>query len=609
MNHNIFRYLKKKKLTDPFLVNSLFVSAYVKEKGWVISYCSTIKCLLCCEDRDVTDLIHVLKKYGFKFHLEDLIALFEYVISPSDRIVTGAIYTPADVRKRIIRDCLNHCDDLAHARVADISCGCGGFLMDVAQFIHKKTGKCFAKIFSENIYGIDIQSYSVERTKILLSLLALEYREDSDFDFNILEADTLDFHSPQWNQQFSQFDIIVGNPPYVCSRNFSNETKEKILRYEVCQSGHPDLYIPFFQIASEMLNEHGVLGYITMNSFLRSVNGRAVRRYFSKKRMCIRIIDFRGYQLFRSKSTYTCLFFLKKGVKSKYVHYMLNKTGNLFQQGRFTRVAYDKLDDIKGWSLNDHNNMLRLEQTGISIGEYCESRHGIATLNNSVYIFKPISTSAGKYVMMKNGKKYEIETDICRDVVNSNKLNSKVSFDDIIEKVIYPYHLMADGSIKVIDEITMKTRTPSAYAYLMENREILATRDKGKTDKYPAWYAFGRTQSLRMPRYKLFFPKFANKPIHCVLKDDENMLLYNGIAFVSEDERRLQIVKRIMESNIFWEYIQKNSKPYSSGYYSLSGVDVNKFGVPNFTSEEADHLIEIEDKDKIEEMLLKYYNT
>ena len=42
--------------------------------------------------------------------------------------------------------------------------------------------------------------------------------------------------------------------------------------------GHlsPNLYIPFFKIAVGMLNNEGRLGYITMNTFLRSVNGRAI---------------------------------------------------------------------------------------------------------------------------------------------------------------------------------------------------------------------------------------------------------------------------------------------------------------------------------------------
>lgn len=63
-----------------------------------------------------------------------------------------------------------------------------------------------------------------------------------------------------------------------------------------------------------------------------------------------------------------------------------------------------------------------------------------------------------------------------------------------------------------------------------------------------------------------------------------------------------------MESNIFWTYIKKNSKPYASGYYSLSGVYIKNFGVPNFTSMESNRLIAMKDKDEIENMLLKHYN-
>ena len=110
-----------------------------------------------------------------------------------------------------------------------------------------------------------------------------------------------------------------------------------------------------------------------------------------------------------------------------------------------------------------------------------------------------------------------------------------------------------------------------------------------------------------MPEFKLFFPKFSNKPIRCILVDDEDLLLYNGVAFVSDDERRLQVLKRIIESRLFWNYIQKNGKPYASGYYSLAGIDVKNYGVPEFNEDEEDALIAMEDKDEIEEFLERYY--
>ena len=110
-----------------------------------------------------------------------------------------------------------------------------------------------------------------------------------------------------------------------------------------------------------------------------------------------------------------------------------------------------------------------------------------------------------------------------------------------------------------------------------------------------------------MPKYKLFFPKIANKMLHCVLSDDPELLLYNGISFVSDNLVKLEVLKRIMESSIFWEYIMLNSKPYSSGYYSLNGINIINFNIFKFSKEQIHYLINIQDKEEINRWLRKFY--
>ena len=131
-------------------------------------------------------------------------------------------------------------------------------------------------------------------------------------------------------------------------------------------------------------------------------------------------------------------------------------------------------------------------------------------------------------------------------------------------------------------------------------------RDKGEGD-YGAWYAFGRTQSLVLPRYKLFFPKFANKPIRCLISDNPELMLYNGLAFVNDDVRKLRILKIVIESNLFWDYVRANGKPYASGYYSLSGVDIKHFGIPLFSMAEENELLTMKDREEIEHWLRLRY--
>ena len=608
MNNKVFNYLKRKGLSDPFEVNSLFVSTFAQKKGWSVNNSSVIKGLLGYEKETVKEFSKVLRDNAFGFCLGDLIKLFEFVISPSDRIVAGAVYTPKNVRRKILQRVLGDksVEDLYRIRIADISCGCGGFLMDAAHWIHEKTGKTYADIYKDNIWGIDIQDYSIDRTKILLSLLALSQGEDEDFEFNLLNKDTLDFECGDWDDRYSGFDIIVGNPPYVCSRNLSDETHEKLKKYDVCSSGHPDLYIPFFKIAVGMLNNEGRLGYITMNTFLRSVNGRAIRNYFSRSKHSITIIDFRGFQIFESKNTYTCLFFLDKQTNSGVINYAVDDQGSLAEDIKYTSIAYADLDDNKGWTLNKYQSSTAIESIGIQIKDYCPSRHGIATLSNDTFIFKPIAEDKRYYYIESDSKKYPIEKGICRNIVNPNKLNSADTFDLLLEKVIFPYRV--EGSrASVIEPKEMSHHFPKALAYLKARKEVLLNRDKENTKAYPQWYAFGRTQSLVMPRFKLFFPKFANRPLRCVIHDDPELLLYNGMAFVSPDNRRLRILKAIIESELFWEYIQVNGKPYASGYYSLSGVDIKHFGIPIFTIDEENELLAIDDKVFQEKWLRQHY--
>ena len=84
-------------------------------------------------------------------------------------------------------------------------------------------------------------------------------------------------------------------------------------------------------------------------------------------------------------------------------------------------------------------------------------------------------------------------------------------------------------------------------------------------------------------------------------------MLYNGLAFVSPNEKKLRILKAVMESDLFWEYVKTNAKPYASGYYSLSGVDIKHFGIPEFTSVEENELLTMDEKKEIERWLMIRY--
>jgi methylase of polypeptide subunit release factors len=588
MKKEVLRYLQTYS-TIPYQVDRLIISTFLysfsleKTKNTFIN-----NYLISEKDEDYAHLQDLLKIFQFS-DLEELIEVFEFVISPEEKIVTGAIYTPKHIRDYIIDQCIISQGSLVNIKICDPACGCGGFLYSLAQKIHNLTGKSYQSIFAENIYGLDIELYAVNRSKLLLSLLALVEGENIDYIFNIEKGNALNFSWIKHYTEFEGFDVIVGNPPYVCSRNIDNESREYISDWKVCASGHPDLYIPFFQIGFENLRPNGVLGFITMNTFFKSVNGRALRQYFEEEAISLKILDFGGHQVFRSKSTYTCICFLQKS-KSKSIKYVQGNEDLLSNNPSFVQINYSQLNHKNGWNLHYHDLLTHIENAGPSFGDLYQTRNGIATLKNNVYIFD-IAKEDDSFYYIQNGAEYPIEKGVCKQIINPNKLNHDRNIDEILQKVIFPYKFDPSGDAKLIPQDVFKNQYPKAFEYLETKRSTLEKRDKGK-GVYENWYAYGRNQSLERYRLKMFFPHITHKTPRYTISKDENLLFYNGIAVISNSEQELLFLQKLMGSKLFWFYLIHSSKPYGSGYFSMSRNYIKNFGVYEFNDEERQYIIE-----------------
>jgi hypothetical protein len=609
MHNNILKYLRHKCSTEPFFVDRLFVSTFVqfnnlkvKKNEFLKSY--IIKPSDVDEYKNIYLFKELIKAKHTDFSFEQLIELFEFVISPADKIISGAVYTPQNIRSYIVDEVLHRENiGISNIKIADLACGCGGFLLSAAIKLKKIIKKNYIEIYEKHIFGLDIKDYSITRTKILLSLLAIISGEDREINFNLFVGDALAF---DWNDKFDYFtgfDIAIGNPPYVCNRNLDTETRKNIKKFDVCKSGNPDLYMPFFQIGIENLSSNGTLGFITMNSFFKSLNGRSLRDYFMSRKIKFKILDFGAEQVFKSRNTYTCICILQKAM-SEYIEYIKTEPSNLFSPKDYKKIFYINLNSKIGWNLNNNEIISKIESTGKPLGDLYRTSHGIATLKNDIFIFTPINED-NKYYYLKGDEIIKIEKGVCKNIVNTNRLTHNKYVETVIEKIIFPYN--NDAKPLLYDEQYFKRHFPKSYEYLLSKIDILSMRDKG-AGNFPAWYAFGRTQSLGKIKNKLFFPKMSNVPPKCIMNSDENTLYYNGQAIIDKSINRLKIIKKIIESKIFWYYISSTSKPYSSNYYSLNGNYIKNFGICDMDKGEEEFLIGELDEDAINNFLEKKYD-
>lgn len=288
--------------------------------------------------------------------------------------------------------------------------------------------------------------------------------------------------------------------------------------------------------------------------------------------------------------TYTCMCFISRK-KSNCIKYKNLKRIELENSFNFDKHLYTEIENKNGWYIKNRHFVKKVESTGTPFGNIYNTKSGIATLKNSVYIFKETGQDEEFYFI---DDEIKIEKAICRDIINSNFLVKTDDKDSFIERIIFPYYY-DDKNVKVIEIDDLKNEYPFAYKYLLSKKEELATRDKGKGKDYKYWYAFGRNQSLERTKYKLLFPQLAKEGFKSSISDDENLYFYNGMAAMSDNKEELELLQQIFKTDIFWLYVKSISKPYASNYLSLGRNYMKNFGVYNFSKEERDYIINEDD--------------
>ncbi len=604
MKQAIKRFIKQMLPAETSIVNRILVSSFVASNRLDVQN-PEIKRFIIGIDNHPNELELFAQFYEFilsnyeQLDIEDLIELFEFVISPVEKEVNGAIYTPLYIREYIVKETLKKYTnkELIDIKIGDLSCGCGGFFVTAALYIHQKTGVSINKIIS-NFYGVDIASYSIERTRIILNLLCALNGEEISSHVNLYQANSLEFSvlNIEGVKHNQGLDVIIGNPPYVSSSKISEDSKRLLINWSVASTGKTDLYLPFFQIAIEALKPGGTLGYITVNNFYRSLNGRAFRNYMSEHSYDLRMIDFGSEQVFKGRSTYTCICLISRRAGRITYCKKSSKDINRITQEDIAYIEYKTVDDFTGWILcnaTEASNLRKIESTGTSLGKLYDIKNGFATLKNEVYLFTPIREVEKFFIISCDNIEYKIEKSICRKAIKPNILKEDSDIDDNIEYLIFPYTLDSNNRAILIPEDIMKRDYPCTLEYLRQNYDSLKKRDK-ESRTYADWYAFGRTQALNIVGNKLLFPYLADKP-YFVLTEDKSLLFYNGYAIVCESSRKLKVLRRILQSSVFWYYIKHTSKPYGGEYFALAKNYVKNFGIPLLSEAEEDIILSLDE--------------
>jgi type I restriction-modification system DNA methylase subunit len=484
------------------------------------------------------------------------------------------------------------------------------------------------RILLNNIYGVDIDSQAVEVTKLNLLLKALEgeskesvenvmkwFREpalpdlannikcgNSLVDFRITCAlnelpekereEELNRINPfTWEKEFPEimkaggFDVVIGNPPYIKIQTMKEwaplEGDFYKQAYTAASTGNYDIYVVFIEKGLNLLNPDGCMGFIQPHKFFQAKFGEPLRKHLSGKKAITEIVHFGAEQIFAGPTTYTCLLFLsqipQEGMRFVSVKKMANPATLLSAiQTHTPHPEYEEAilpqpsQDEWSFSTGGTDVVLRkLRQQPQTLGDITRKIFvGLQTSADRVYVLKTVERRDQTVICSSKslGREVEIEKGLVKPFLMGKDVH-RYEPPEPENVVIFPYTI-EEGRASLMSQDFIQKRFPKGWQYLVDNKDELAGREKGKM-KGSSFYAYIYPKNLaEFEAIKVMTPDICQGS---QLTIDESATLYHTTTIYSFifKEGTIEDAKYflgVLNSKLLWFFLQSTGTVLRGGF-------------------------------------------
>lgn len=300
----------------------------------------------------------------------------------------GSFYTPLEVVRYMVDDIVKdiNYEENPNVKILDPSCGGGYFLIELYKKLVIKAEKLGIEnpedhVMNMNLYGFDIDENAIMMTQLEIYEItghAASNIECRDFLFGLRE----------------EYDIIIGNPPYMGHKMLTGEYRKKLAEeYRAVFSDKGDLSYCFLKRGIECLKNSGRLVFLTSRYILEALNASDIRKYIISRGRIISIIDFYGVRIIKGVGVDNIILKFEKSQGIGEVDFFRVKSNakgmgeEVFSDISSNKERYIKhvninINNLKneGWSfLNDMETSIINKINGYELSTFCESFQGIIT--------------------------------------------------------------------------------------------------------------------------------------------------------------------------------------------------------------------------------------
>lgn len=221
-----------------------------------------------------------------------------------------------------------------------------------------------------------------------------------------------DWFDPEWMFGIKEgFDIVIANPPYVRQEKIPVEYKKILkLSHPSVANSMADLYVYFFSVALNLLNEKATMVFITLNKWLKTKYGKELRDKLRTKIVDV-IIDFFELPVF-SASTDTAITKVVNypNDSNETMYFPVKSLKNLVLKDLIKGQHKTVIKDPTGWlfiNKYEENILRKIYSNSIPLNEFVKNKihYGVKTGANKIFV---VNNTTKEKLCSKDKKSTEI---------------------------------------------------------------------------------------------------------------------------------------------------------------------------------------------------------
>jgi len=216
------------------------------------------------------------------------------------------------------------------------------------------------------------------------------------------------------------FDAMVGNPPYIGTREMSAagmqiEKDYFAKTFKSAFKGY-DIYVLFIELGMNLLQKHGVLGFIIPNKFCVSDYGYKIREILLQNTKILEITDISNLNVFPESSVYPNLLFFKN---DRYEGDYAIKVITDFQKRKYRSLSksyFEELENklfvihLKNYEWDLIKKIFKVSDKLKTVANVHSGTTGFEAhkMKNCIYDFKITGSSIARFIVTSNIGRYKI---------------------------------------------------------------------------------------------------------------------------------------------------------------------------------------------------------